>query len=194
MEKQKVIVTGGAGFVGTTLVKHLLEEGCEVTVLDNLYTGSKKNMEQFTSNPNFKFIEHDICKPIDIPCDKIYHLACPASPPAYQTEPIKTILTCIDGTYNMLCLAEKYKAKLLFTSTSEVYGDPEVHPQKEEYRGCVNCFGPRSCYDEGKRLAESLCFEFQKKGVYVRIARLFNTYGPFMQVIFLSFFNLFYIG
>ena len=140
------------------------------------------------SNPDFKFIQHDICEPIDVPCDKIFHLACPASPPAYQAEPIKTILTCINGTYNMLTLAEKYKAKILFTSTSEVYGDPEVHPQKEDYRGYVNCFGPRSCYDEGKRLAESLCFEFQRKGVYVRIARLFNTYGPFMQVKYLYLF------
>lgn len=182
MEKPiRAIVTGGAGFIGSTLVKKLLEQGMQVTVLDNLYSGSLENLKDFEKNPNFKFIKHDICDPIDIPCDKIYHLACPASPPAYQGQPIETLMTCVNGTHNMLKLAEKYKARMLFTSTSEVYGDPQTHPQVEEYRGFVNCRGIRSCYDEGKRAAETLCFEYDRKGVWIRTARIFNTYGPNMD-------------
>lgn len=177
----KVIVTGGAGFIGSNLVKELLKKEYKVTVLDNLLTGNLENLEEFKSNPNFKFIKHDIIEPIDIPCDKIFHLACPASPPAYQAYPIETWETSVLGTRNIIKLAEKYKAKMLYTSTSEIYGDPTVSPQNEEYWGNVNCRGIRSCYDEGKRAAETLCFEYLKKGVWIRTARIFNTYGENMD-------------
>lgn len=181
MAPTRVLVTGGAGFVGSNLIKYLLDDGCHVTCVDNLFSGSEANLSDFSGNPNFKFIKHDVCEPLDIPCDKIFHLACPASPPFYQADPLLTINTCYIGTLNMLNLAKKHNAKMLYTSTSEIYGDPSVHPQVEEYWGNVNCRGPRSCYDEGKRAAETLCMEYLKLGVHIRVARLFNCYGPKMS-------------
>ena len=182
MSKQlRVLVTGGAGFVGSHLVARLMEQGCMVTVLDNFSTGRMENLKQFEGNPNLKVIKHDVIEPIDIEVDKIFHLACPASPPAYMIDPVHTLLTCVEGTHNMLKLAQKYNARMLYTSTSEVYGDPEQHPQNEDYWGHVNPRGIRSCYDEGKRAAETLCFEYSRKGVWIRTARLFNTYGPNMD-------------
>ena len=176
------IVTGGAGFIGSHIVKNLIERGDYVIVIDNLFTGSLENLKPFLNLPNFEFIEKDVCDPIDIQCDRIYHLACPASPPFYMKDPVHTLETAIYGTHNMLKLAKKYNARMLFTSTSEVYGDPVVHPQPEEYWGNVNPRGPRSCYDEGKRAAETLCSDYvQHHSVWVRTARLFNTYGPNMS-------------
>lgn len=179
----KYLVTGGAGFIGSHIVAALMSDSTNhVTVLDNLFTGTRENIAQFLGDTQrFRFIEGDVCNPIDIPVDRIYHLACPASPRHYQDDPLGTISTCFCGTQNMLDLAAKYKARMVFTSTSEVYGDPEVHPQPETYWGSVNCRGPRSCYDEGKRAAETLCFCYVAKGVDVRTARLFNTYGPNMH-------------
>jgi len=178
----KSLITGGAGFLGSNLAKKLLEANEEVICLDNFFTGRKNNIEQFLNNPKFKCIDHDVVEPIDIDVDKIWHLACPASPINYQRDPIKTTRTSFLGTYNMLELAHKKQAKLLFASTSEVYGDPKVHPQSENYNGNVNTTGIRSCYDEGKRIAETLCFDFGRiKNCKVRIVRIFNTYGPGMQ-------------
>ena len=178
----KSLITGGAGFLGSNLAKKLLEANEEVICLDNFFTGRKNNIEQFLNNPKFKCIDHDVVEPIDIDVDKIWHLACPASPINYQRDPIKTTRTSFLGTYNMLELAHKKQAKLLFASTSEVYGDPKVHPQSESYNGNVNTTGVRSCYDEGKRIAETLCFDFGRiKNCKVRIVRIFNTYGPGMQ-------------
>jgi UDP-glucuronate decarboxylase len=175
----KILVTGGAGFVGSNLVKRLLEDGHVVTVLDNLFTGSEKNLPQ---HENLSFIHGDVCSPIDLEVDQIYHLACPASPPHYQADSIKTLKTAFIGTLNMLDLAVKRRSRLLFTSTSEIYGDPEVHPQHEEYWGHVNPNGIRSCYDEGKRVGESLVYCYEKKHqLEVRVARIFNTYGPNMS-------------
>ena len=178
----KSLITGGAGFLGSNLAKKLLEANEEVICLDNFFTGRKNNIEQFLNNPKFKCIDHDVVEPLDIDVDKIWHLACPASPINYQRDPIKTTRTSFLGTYNMLELAHKKQAKLLFASTSEVYGDPKVHPQSESYNGNVNTTGVRSCYDEGKRIAETLCFDFGRiKNCKVRIVRIFNTYGPGMQ-------------
>ena len=177
----RVIVTGGAGFVGCHLVARLLEQGCHVIVIDNFSTGRRENLKDLKNIENLEIIDQDVITPVDIECDKIFHLACPASPPAYMIDPVHTLLTCVNGTLNMLQLAEKYHAHMLYTPTSEVYGDPEKHPQPEEYRGNVNCRGIRSCYDEGKRAAETLCFEYSRKGVWIRTARLFNTYGPNMD-------------
>ena len=184
MDLTKSLVTGGAGFLGSNLIKRLLDANEEVTCLDNFFTGRKNNIEKFLNNPRFNFIEHDVVNPveIDINFDKIWHLACPASPVNYQVDPIKTIRTGFLGTYNMLELAHKKQAKLLLASTSEVYGDPKVHPQSEIYHGNVNTTGIRSCYDEGKRIAETLCFEYGRiKNCKVGIVRIFNTYGPGMQ-------------
>lgn len=185
MSKQlHYLVTGGAGFVGSHIVNNLMQQGHKVTVLDNLFTGSKRNIQQWFNNPNFTFIEADVIDPIDIEVDRIFHLACPASPPHYMHDPVHTLLTSIQGTKNMLDLARKYDARMVYTSTSEVYGDPDEkhHPQEEEYWGNVNCRGPRSCYDEGKRAAETLCFEYNRLyGTKIRTARLFNTYGPNMD-------------
>ena len=175
------LVTGGAGFVGSHLVDRLMERGDEVICLDNYFTGRKDNIRHWIGHPNFELIRHDVTEPIKLEVDRIWHLACPASPVHYQFNPIKTAKTSFLGTYNMLGLARRVGARLLLASTSEVYGDPEVHPQPENYRGSVNTIGIRSCYDEGKRIAETLCFDYQRMhGVEVRVARIFNTYGPRM--------------
>ncbi|MCD8044887.1 MAG: SDR family oxidoreductase [Tannerellaceae bacterium] len=177
-----ILVTGGAGFIGTHLCEFLLNEGNRVICMDNLYSGSFSNIEYLLSHPDFRFIKHDITEPYDIEVDEIYNLACPASPPFYQQDPVKTFTTSVIGTYNMLKLAKRYRAVLLLTSTSEVYGDPLMHPQKELYWGNVNPVGIRSCYDEGKRGAECLCMDYHRQyGVNVKIIRIFNTYGPYMR-------------
>ena len=175
------LVTGGAGFVGSHLVDRLMEAGEEVICLDNYFTGRKQNIERWLGHPRFELIRHDVTEPIRLEVDRIWHLACPASPVHYQHNPIKTAKTSFLGTYNMLGLARRVGARLLLASTSEVYGDPDVHPQPESYRGCVNTIGIRSCYDEGKRIAETLCFDYQRMhGTEIRVVRIFNTYGPRM--------------
>ncbi|KAN0097805.1 hypothetical protein V8E55_002251 [Tylopilus felleus] len=180
--RKRVLVTGGAGFVGSHLVDRLMLLGHDVTVLDNFFTGSKTTVNHWVGHPNFELVRHDVVEPFLIECDHIYHLACPASPPHYQIDAIKTLKTSFMGTLNMLGLAKRTKARFLITSTSEVYGDPEVHPQPEDYWGHVNPIGPRACYDEGKRVAETLTYGFQNQdGVEVRVARIFNTYGPRMN-------------
>ena len=176
-----VLVTGGAGFIGSHLVEALLERGATVLCLDNFFTGSKRNIFPFIGNANFELIRHDVVQPILLEVDEIYHLACPASPVHYQNNPIKTLKTSVLGTLNMLGLAKRVKAKILLSSTSEVYGDPEVHPQPESYNGNVNPVGPRACYDEGKRAAETLMVGYRDYNhVNIAIARIFNTYGPRM--------------
>jgi len=180
--RMKILVTGGAGFVGSHLVDKLMMEGHEVVVLDNFFTGQKKNIEHWLHHPNFSLVVHDVIEPIMLEVDQIYHLACPASPPHYQYNPIKTIKTSTMGTINMLGLAKRVKARMLLTSTSEVYGDPQVHPQEETYWGNVNPIGPRSCYDEGKRVAETMMYAYRDQSkVEVRVARIFNTFGPRMH-------------
>ncbi|MFL2496512.1 MAG: UDP-glucuronic acid decarboxylase family protein [Parasynechococcus sp.] len=175
------LVTGGAGFVGSHLVDRLMQAGQEVICLDNYFTGRKNNITQWIGHPRFELIRHDVTDPIRLECDRVWHLACPASPVHYQFNPIKTAKTSFLGTYNMLGLARRVGARLLLASTSEVYGDPEVHPQPESYRGCVNTIGIRSCYDEGKRIAETLCFDYKRMhDVEIRVMRIFNTYGPRM--------------
>jgi len=181
-DKKRVLITGGAGFIGSHLCDKLLSEDCHVICLDNLYTGHKSNIINLMSNRDFEFIEHDIVNPINLNVDEIYNLACPASPKHYQKNPLKTLKTSIYGSINMLDLAEKSNATILQASTSEVYGDPAVHPQVESYWGNVNPIGYRACYDEGKRVAETLFFDFQRgKDVHIKIARIFNTYGPKMH-------------
>ena len=175
------LVTGGAGFVGSHLVDRLMQAGEEVICLDNFFTGRKLNVSRWHQHPNFELIRHDVTDPIRLEVDRIWHLACPASPVHYQFNPIKTAKTSFIGTYNMLGLARRVGARLLLASTSEVYGDPLVHPQPESYRGNVNTHGIRACYDEGKRVAETLCFDYQRMhATEIRIARIFNTYGPRM--------------
>lgn len=177
-----VLVTGGAGFLGSHLCKELLTRGYRVIALDNFYTGNKKNIEALFANERFLLLEHDIRNPIDIQVDYIFNLACPASPPHYQKDPIFTTETNVLGARNMLELAKKYNIPILQASTSEVYGDPEVHPQVETYRGCVNPIGIRACYDEGKRCAESLFFDYHRLyGISIKVVRIFNTYGPHMD-------------
>lgn len=178
----KILVTGGAGFIGSHLVDRLMEAGHSVVCVDNLYTGRKSNNAQWTDNPNFQFVEHDIVNPIEIEnVEQIYHLACPASPVHYQSDPIKTAKTNFLGTLNMLDLAKRWNARILLASTSEVYGDPLIHPQTEAYWGNVNCMGIRSCYDEGKRIAETITFDYHRQfDVAVRVARIFNTHGARM--------------
>ena len=175
------LVTGGAGFLGSHLIDRLMEAGEEVICLDNYFTGRKANIARWIGHPRFELIRHDVTEPIKLEVDRIWHLACPASLIHYQFNPVKTAKTSFLGTYNMLGLARRVGARLLLASTSEVYGDPEVHPQPESYWGSVNSIGVRSCYDEGKRIAETLCFDYQRmNGVEVRVARIFNTYGPRM--------------
>jgi UDP-glucuronate decarboxylase len=177
----RILVTGGAGFIGSHLIDRLMAEGHEVICLDNFFTGHKRNILKWLDNPYFELIRHDITEPIRLEADQIYHLACPASPVHYQYNPVKTIKTNVMGTLNMLGLAKRVKARFLLASTSEVYGDPEVHPQSEDYRGNVNPIGPRSCYDEGKRVAETLAFDYHwQNNVDIRVARIFNTYGSRM--------------
>ena len=178
----KILVTGGAGFIGSHLVDRLMEAGHTVVCIDNLYTGRKSNNSQWLENPNFQLIQHDIIDQIEIDnVDQIYHLACPASPVHYQFDPVKTAKTNFLGTLNMLDLAKKWKARIFLASTSEVYGDPLIHPQTEDYWGNVNCTGIRSCYDEGKRIAETLTFDYHRQyDLEVRVARIFNTHGSRM--------------
>jgi UDP-glucuronate decarboxylase len=177
----RILVTGGAGFIGSHLIDRLMLEGHEVICLDNFFTGHKRNVLKWLDHPYFELIRHDVTEPIRLEVDQIYHLACPASPVHYQYNPVKTIKTNVMGTMNMLGLAKRVKARFLLASTSEVYGDPEIHPQVEEYRGNVNTIGIRSCYDEGKRVAETLAFDYHRQNdVDIRVARIFNTYGPRM--------------
>ncbi|CAL9043098.1 UDP-glucuronic acid decarboxylase 6 [Musa acuminata AAA Group] len=180
----RILVTGGAGFIGSHLVDKLMEnEKNEVIVADNFFTGSKDNLKKWIGHPRFELIRHDITEPLLVEVDQIYHLACPASPIFYKHNPVKTIKTNVMGTMNMLGLAKRVGARILLTSTSEVYGDPLEHPQKEEYWGNVNPIGVRSCYDEGKRVAETLMFDYHRQhGLEIRIARIFNTYGPRMNI------------
>ena len=177
------LITGGAGFLGSHLIDRLMQAGEEVICLDNYFTGCKGNVRHWLGHPDFELIRHDVTEPIRLEVDRIWHLACPASPVHYQHNPIKTAKTSFLGTYNMLGLARRVGARLLLASTSEVYGDPQVHPQPESYRGCVNTIGVRSCYDEGKRIAETLCFDYQRMhATEIRVMRIFNTYGPRMLI------------
>ncbi|MGK7882576.1 MAG: UDP-glucuronic acid decarboxylase family protein [Crocosphaera sp.] len=177
----RILVTGGAGFIGSHLIDRLMAQGHEVLCLDNFYTGDKRNIVKWIGNPYFELVRHDITEPIRLEVDQIYHLACPASPIHYQYNPVKTIKVNVLGTLYMLGLAKRVNARILLASTSEVYGDPDVHPQPEEYRGNVSCTGPRACYDEGKRVAETLAFEYHREHkTDIRVARIFNTYGPRM--------------
>lgn len=182
MSKKTILITGGAGFLGTNLCQRLLEADHKVICLDNFQTGREQNLAHLISNPDFEIIKHDIINPIELKVDGIYNLACAASPPHYQADPIHTTKTCVFGVINMLGLAKKNNVPIMHASTSEVYGDPDVHPQTEDYHGNVNPDGPRACYDEGKRCAESLCFDYQRvHNVDIKIARIFNTYGPHMD-------------
>lgn len=179
---KSILVTGGAGFLGSHLCERLLSQGNEVICVDNLYTGTKDNIQHLLSNPHFEFIRHDVTFPLYIEVDEIYNLACPASPIHYQRDPVQTTKTSVHGAINMLGLAKRLKAKILQASTSEVYGDPEVHPQPESYWGKVNPIGIRSCYDEGKRCAETLFFDYYRQHkLQIKIIRIFNTYGPRMN-------------
>lgn len=177
----RVLVTGGGGFVGSHLLDRLMSQGHFVTCLDNFHTGRKSNVLSHVGDTKFQLVEQDVVDPFDQPIDQIYHLACPASPPHYQADPVKTLRTCFVGTQRMLELAKTHGARILLASTSEIYGDPLEHPQRESYRGNVNPIGPRACYDEGKRIAETLCFDYARaSAVSIRVVRIFNTYGPRM--------------
>jgi UDP-glucuronate decarboxylase len=181
-KRKKILVTGGAGFLGSHLIDRLIARGDEVICLDNLFTGSKDNIAHHLNNPRFEFIRHDVTFPIYLEVDQIYNLACPASPIHYQHDPVQTTKTSVHGAINMLGLAKRLKARIFQASTSEVYGNPIVHPQTEGYWGNVNPIGPRSCYDEGKRCAETLFFDYHRQhGLDIRVARIFNTYGPRMH-------------
>lgn len=183
MEKKRIVVTGGAGFIGSHLCEKLLEQGNDVVCVDNLFTGSKDNIRHLMDHPYFEFMRHDIIEPYYVETDQIYNLACPASPIHYQYDPIKTSKTCVLGSLHSLGLAKRCHARVLQASTSEVYGDPEINPQPEEYWGHVNCVGVRSCYDEGKRMAETLFFDYYRQHkVDIKIIRIFNTYGPRMAI------------
>ena len=180
--KKRVMVTGGAGFLGSHLCERLLNDGCDVLCVDNLYTGTKQNISHLLDNPYFELIRHDITFPLYVEVDEIYNLACPASPIHYQNDPVQTTKVNVHGSINMLGLAKRVGAKIFQASTSEVYGDPDIHPQIESYNGNVNCIGPRSCYDEGKRCAETLFFDYRRQhNLKIKVARIFNTYGPRMH-------------
>ncbi len=179
---KKVLVTGGAGFIGSHLCDRLVADGCDVLCVDNYFTGAKDNIARLMGNPRFEVMRHDVTMPLYVEVDQIYNLACPASPVHYQFDPVQTTKTSVHGAINMLGLAKRTKARILQASTSEVYGDPEVHPQPETYRGNVNPLGPRACYDEGKRCAETLFFDYHRQHrLAIRVARIFNTYGPRMH-------------
>ena len=178
----RVLVTGGAGFIGSHLCERLLQEGCAVLCVDNFYSGNNDNVSQLLGNSRFELLRHDVCGPLHVEVDAIYNLACPASPIHYQSDPVRTTKTNVEGAINMLGLAQRLRAKILQASTSEVYGDPVTHPQREDYWGNVNPIGPRSCYDEGKRCAETLFFAYRSQhGLPIKVARIFNTYGPRMR-------------
>jgi UDP-glucuronate decarboxylase len=180
--RKRVMVTGGAGFLGSHLIDRLLDKGCDVLCVDNLFTGSKENIAQHRDKPRFEFLRHDVTFPLFVEVDEIYNLACPASPIHYQHDPVQTTKTSVHGAINMLGLAKRIGCKILQASTSEVYGDPSVHPQTEDYWGHVNPIGPRSCYDEGKRCAETLFFDYHRQhGLPIKVMRIFNTYGPRMH-------------
>lgn len=180
--RKRVLVTGGAGFVGSHLCDRLIREGCDVLCVDNFYSGNKDNVAHLLDNPHFELMRHDVTFPLYVEVDEIYNLACPASPIHYQRDPVQTTKTSVHGAINMLGLAKRVKAKILQASTSEVYGDPQVHPQREDYWGHVNPVGLRSCYDEGKRCAETLFFDYQRQhNLEIRVIRIFNTYGPKMH-------------
>jgi UDP-glucuronate decarboxylase len=180
--QKRILITGGAGFLGSHLCDRLVAEGHDVLCLDNFFTGTKRNISHLLGKPNFELIRHDLVQPILLEVDELYNLACPASPVHYQYNPVKTVKTSVMGAINMLGLAKRVRAKILQASTSEIYGDPSVHPQKEDYWGNVNTIGPRSCYDEGKRCAETLFFDYHRQNkVNIRVVRIFNTYGPRMH-------------
>ena len=179
---KKILITGGAGFIGSHLCKKLLDEGNDLICVDNYFTGSKENISQLFESSYFEVLRHDVCFPLYVEVDQIYNLACPASPIHYQHDPVQTTKTSVHGAINMLGLAKRINARILQASTSEIYGDPEIHPQKEEYWGNVNPIGPRSCYDEGKRCAETLFFDYQRQHkLDIKVVRIFNTYGPNMH-------------
>jgi UDP-glucuronate decarboxylase len=180
--RKRILVTGGAGFLGSHLIDRLLSDGHEILCVDNLFTGTKRNIEHLHTNPRFEFMRHDVTFPLYVEVDEIYNLACPASPIHYQYDPVQTTKTSVHGAINMLGLAKRLRCRILQASTSEVYGDPAVHPQTEDYWGHVNPIGPRSCYDEGKRCAETLFFDYNRQaGLEIKVARIFNTYGPRMH-------------
>jgi UDP-glucuronate decarboxylase len=180
--RKRILVTGGAGFLGSHLMDRLLEQGHDVLCVDNLFTGTKRNIEHLHTNPRLEFIRHDVTFPLYVEVDEIYNLACPASPIHYQHDPVQTTKTSVHGAINMLGLAKRLRCRILQASTSEVYGDPAIHPQTESYWGNVNPIGPRSCYDEGKRCAETLFFDYHRQhGLEIKVARIFNTYGPRMH-------------
>jgi len=180
--RRRILVTGGAGFLGSHLIDRLLADGHEILCADNLFTGTKRNVDHLHNHPRFEFMRHDICFPLYVEVDEIYNLACPASPIHYQHDPVQTTKTSVHGAINMLGLAKRLKCKIFQASTSEVYGDPSVHPQPEEYWGNVNPIGPRSCYDEGKRCAETLFFDYYRQHqLEIKVVRIFNTYGPRMH-------------
>jgi UDP-glucuronate decarboxylase len=180
--RKRILVTGGAGFLGSHLIDALLKQGHDVLCVDNLFTGTKRNMEHLHTYPRFEFMRHDVTFPLYVEADEIYNLACPASPIHYQHDPVQTTKTSVHGAINMLGLAKRLKCRILQASTSEVYGDPTIHPQTEDYWGNVNPIGPRSCYDEGKRCAETLFFDYYRQhGLEIKVARIFNTYGPRMH-------------
>ncbi len=180
--RKRILVTGGAGFLGSHLIDRLIAQGHEVICADNLFTGTKRNIEHLHANPRFEFLRHDVCNPLKVEVDEIYNLACPASPIHYQYNPVLTTKTSVMGALNMLGLAKRLRCRIFQASTSEVYGDPEVHPQREDYWGHVNPIGTRACYDEGKRCAETLFVDYHRQhGVEIKVARIFNTYGPRMH-------------
>ena len=182
LSSRRVMVTGGAGFLGSHLCERLLEDGCEVLCVDNYYTGTRRNIAHLLDDPNFDVVRHDVTFPLYVEVDQVYNLACPASPIHYQYDPVQTTKVSVHGTINMLGLAKRTGATLLQASTSEIYGDPEVHPQPESYHGNVNPIGPRACYDEGKRCAETLCFDYHRQhALPIKVVRIFNTYGPRMH-------------